>query len=82
MEAARSSLATGTVVHGGVYPDLDSRFDFWPVGTAAGRNAIIGLAFAPNERPSAPDALLDNIGTVLALALDRLQVRGGARRAS
>ena len=28
LEAARSSLATGTVVRGGIYPDLASRFDF------------------------------------------------------
>jgi K+-sensing histidine kinase KdpD len=29
LEAARSSLATGTVARGGVYPNLASRFDFW-----------------------------------------------------
>jgi hypothetical protein len=37
LEAARSSLATGTVVRADVYPDLASRFDFWPVNTAEGR---------------------------------------------
>ena len=75
LEAARSSLATGTVVRGGVYPDLASRFDFWPVETAEGRNAVIGLAFDPDERPSAPDALVDLVKSVLALALDRQHVR-------
>jgi K+-sensing histidine kinase KdpD len=75
LEAARSSLATGTVVRGGVYPDLTSRFDFWPVETAEGRNAVIGLAFDPDERPSAPDALVDLIKSVLALVLDRQHVR-------
>jgi K+-sensing histidine kinase KdpD len=84
LEAARSSLATGTVVRGGVYPDLASRFDFWPVETAEGRNAVIGLAFDPDERPSAPDALVNAVGSVLALVLDRQHSRVGrdARPAS
>ena len=68
VEAARSSLVTGTVVRGG-------RFDFWPVKTAEGQNAVIGLAFDPDERPSAPDALVDIVGSVLALVLDRQHVR-------
>ena len=71
LEVARSSLTTGTVVRGGVYPDLASRFDFWPVETAEGRNAVIGLAFDPDERPSAPDALVDLVKSILALVLDR-----------
>ena len=75
LEAAQSSLATGTVVRGGIYPDLVSRFDFWPVKTAGGQNAVIGLAFDPDERPSAPDALVDIVGSVLALVLDRQHVR-------
>jgi K+-sensing histidine kinase KdpD len=84
LEAAQSSLATGTVVRGGIYPDLASRFDFWPVRTAKGQNAVIGLAFDPDERPSAPDALVDIVGSVLALVLDRQLVRVGrdARPAS
>ncbi|MGC1880203.1 MAG: DUF4118 domain-containing protein [Pseudolabrys sp.] len=73
LEAARSSLATGTVVRGGIYPDLASRFDFWPVKTAEGQNAVIGLAFDPDERPSAPDALVDIVGSVLGLVLDRIR---------
>jgi K+-sensing histidine kinase KdpD len=75
LEAARSSLTTGTVVRGGIYPDLTSRFDFWPVKTAGGQNAVIGLAFDPDERPSAPDALVDIVGSVLALVLDHQHVR-------
>ena len=84
LETAQSSLATGTVVRGGIYPDLASRFDFWPVKTAKGQNAVIGLAFDPDERPSAPDALVDIVGSVLALVLDRQLVRVGrdARPAS
>jgi K+-sensing histidine kinase KdpD len=75
LEAARSSLATGTVVRGGIYPDLASRFDFWPVKTAEDPNAVIGLAFDPDERPSAPGALVDIVGSVLALVLDRQHAR-------
>ena len=68
----------------GIYPDLASRFDFWPVKTAEGQNAVIGLAFDPDERPSAPDALVDIVGSVLALVLDRqhARVRRDARPAS
>ena len=84
LEAAQSSLATGTVVRGGIYPDLVSRFDFWPVKTAEGQNAVIGLAFDPDERPSAPDALVDIVASILALVLDRqhVRVRHDARPAS
>jgi K+-sensing histidine kinase KdpD len=84
LEAARSSLATGTVVRSGVYPDLASRFDFWPVETAEGPNAVLGLAFDPDERPSAPDALVSVVVRVLALVLDRqhARVRRDARPAS
>jgi K+-sensing histidine kinase KdpD len=74
LEAARSSLATGTVARSGVYPNLASRFDFWPV-TAEGQNAVIGLAFDPDERPSAPDVPVDIVVRVLALVLDRQHAR-------
>jgi K+-sensing histidine kinase KdpD len=75
LQAARWSLATGTVARSGVYPNLASRFDFWPVETAEGQNAVIGLAFDPDERPSAPDALVNIVVRVLALVLDRQHVR-------
>ena len=71
LETARSSLATGTVVRAGVYPDVTSRFDFWPVKTAEGQNAVIGLAFDPDERPSAPDTLVEIVRSILALVLER-----------
>jgi K+-sensing histidine kinase KdpD len=77
LEAARSSLATGTVVRSGIYPNLTSRFDFWPVKTDEGRNAVIGLAFDPDERPSTPDAPVDIVVRVLALVLDRQHARVG-----
>ncbi|MEH2496837.1 K+-sensing histidine kinase KdpD [Bradyrhizobium sp. AZCC 1678] len=78
LEAARSSLATGTVMRSDVYPNLASRFDFWPVKTAEGPNAVIGLAFDPDERPSAPDTLVSIVVRVLALVLDRQHARGRA----
>lgn len=71
LEAARSSLATGTVTRSGVYPTLASRFDFWPVETAEGQKAVIGLAFDPDERPAAPEVLVNIVGRLLALVLDR-----------
>jgi K+-sensing histidine kinase KdpD len=79
LEAARSSLATGMVVRSGVYPNLASRFDFWPVETAEGQKAVIGLAFDPDERPSAPDTLVTIVVRVLALVLDRQHVRRRTR---
>jgi K+-sensing histidine kinase KdpD len=75
LEAARSSLETGTEMRGGVYPNLESRFDFWPVQAAEGQNAVIGLAFDPDERPSAPDALVKIFARFLALVLDRQHAR-------
>jgi K+-sensing histidine kinase KdpD len=75
LEAARSSLPTGMVVRGGVYPNLTSRFDFWPVETAERQKAVIGLAFDPDERPSAPDAAVSIVVRVLALMLERHQMR-------
>jgi K+-sensing histidine kinase KdpD len=77
LEAARSSLATGTVARSEIYPNLASRFDFWPVKTAEGQNAVIGLAFDPDERPAAPDVLVDIVVSVLVLVLDRQHARVG-----
>lgn len=74
-EAARSALATGDVVRAETYPALASRFDFWPVAAAMGHRAVIGLAFDPDERPAAPDAFVDIVGSVLGLVLDRQQFR-------
>jgi hypothetical protein len=79
LEVARSSLATGTIMRSGVYPNLASRFDFWPVQTAGGQDAVIGLAFDPDERPSKPDTLVNIIARVLALALERQHARGLGR---
>ena len=71
LEVAQSSLATGTVMRSGVYPNIASRFDFWPVATAQGPHAVIGVAFDPDERPSKPDTLVSIIVRILALTLDR-----------
>jgi K+-sensing histidine kinase KdpD len=71
LEAARSSQATGTVLRGGVYPHLTSRFDFWPVQTTKGQTAVIGLAFDPGERPAASDTHVKTVANIFALVLDR-----------
>ena len=71
-EVARS-LPIGTDVRAGIYPS-SSRFDFWSVATAVGQ-AVIGLAFDPDERPLAPDRLVGVIRAILALALDRQHFR-------
>jgi len=42
------------------------------VETAEGQNAVIGLAFDPDERPSAPDVLVNIVVRVLALVANRL----------
>jgi K+-sensing histidine kinase KdpD len=74
LEAALLSLETGSAVRSGVYPNLTSRFDFWPVETTEGQSAIIGLAFNPDERPSTPDVPVEVAATVFASVLDR-QIR-------
>lgn len=79
LEAARSSLATDKVTVAGVYPFDASRFDFWPVATAAGGRAVIGVAFDPEERPSQPGILVDVLRNLLALALDRQQLTAERR---
>lgn len=78
LEAARSSQAAGIVLRGGVYPHLASRFDFWPVRTARGQTAVIGLAFDPDERPAAPDTHVNIVANIFALMLDRQRGRTDA----
>lgn len=68
-EAARTSLETGIVARAGVFPGLTSRFDFWPVTTATGQRAVIGLALDRDEIHSAPGTMVNIIGSILALAL-------------
>jgi K+-sensing histidine kinase KdpD len=81
--AALSSLAAQTAVRAGIYPAVTSRFDFWPVVTARGQSAVIGLAFDPAERPSKPEMLVDIVRGVLELALDRqLSPAGGNARSA
>jgi K+-sensing histidine kinase KdpD len=76
-EAARTSLATGNLARAGVYPALMSHFDFWPVSAAGEGSAVIGLALEADNRPPAPDTLVEVVATVFALALDRQLGRNG-----
>ncbi|KQW77598.1 hypothetical protein ASC89_20740 [Devosia sp. Root413D1] len=71
LEAVRTLAAGGTGSRAGVYPELASRFDFWPAGQGASQQAVIGLAFEPGERPEAPERLIDVVAVLLALALQR-----------
>lgn len=75
LDAARASLAMGSVARAGVYPAVASRFDFWPVPTVAGQSAVIGIAFAPDQRPLSPDTPVDIIARILGLALDNQHLR-------
>jgi len=76
LEAALSASTSGLVARAGIYPYLASRFDFWPVTTRAGQSAVIGVAFDPDDRPSNPGAPVDIVVSILALALDRQDLRG------
>lgn len=75
LETARASLSTNAVVRAGIYPDVSSRFDFWPVPTATGSGAVIGLAFDPDERPSTAGELVNVVASVLRLTLERQHAR-------
>ncbi|CAN7194318.1 DUF4118 domain-containing protein [Rhizobium sp. LjRoot98] len=75
LDAARASLAMGSVARAGVYPAVASRFDFWPVPTVVGQSAVIGIAFATDQRPLSPDTSVDIIARILGLALDNQHLR-------
>ena len=60
--AARSSLATGTVARAKFYPTFASRFDFWPVATAMGQSAIIGVHSMPANVLNYPIRWLTSLG--------------------
>jgi K+-sensing histidine kinase KdpD len=75
LEAARSAVTTGAVARSGVYPNLTSRFDFWPFETAFGQKVAVGLAFDPDERPANPEDLVHIVVRVLGLAIERDQMR-------
>lgn len=77
LEAVRALSAAGVGSRAGVYPELASRFDFWPVPQQASQDAVIGLAFEPDERPEAPERVVEVVATLLALALDRQSHRTG-----
>jgi len=71
IEAARSSLSTGDVARGGVYPDVASRFDFWPIKTQKGASAVLGVAFDADNRPSVVEASVAIIARILTWSLER-----------
>lgn len=76
-DAARSSLTNHGPVQAAVYPFDQSRFDFWPVETPTGQQAVIAVAFDPDERPAAPEILVETVASLFALALDSQRAAKG-----
>ena len=74
IEAARYALSESRPVPASVYPYDTSRFDFWPASTGEGQQAVIGLMFDPDERPSDPGVVVETVASLLALALDRRHI--------
>jgi K+-sensing histidine kinase KdpD len=70
-EAARSSLSTGDVARGGVYPYVASRFDFWPIKAQTGAGAVLGVAFDADTRPPVVEASVAIIARILTCSLER-----------
>lgn len=70
-DAAAAALSAQGAVRGGVYPDDQSRLDFWPVRVANRSVAVIGIALPSDERPPLPDQSVDVVRNLLALAIDR-----------
>jgi two-component system sensor histidine kinase KdpD len=72
-EAAGWSLASRSPTRGREYPVADAVFDCWPVVSAARRRACIGLRISggDDDRPAAPERLVEIVGGYLAVALDR-----------
>jgi hypothetical protein len=77
LEAVRSALTTGAAARAGVYPNVTSRFDFWPLETSRGQKAVVGLAFDTDERPARPDDLINIVVRLLGLALGRQRTTAG-----
>jgi K+-sensing histidine kinase KdpD len=71
INTAQLSLLNDEVVHSGVYPNLDNRFDLWPFKTKSGVGAVIGVAFDADDRPSAADKSIATVGSILMLSLER-----------
>jgi K+-sensing histidine kinase KdpD len=74
IETARSSLSTGDVARGGVYPDVASRFDFLPINTRKGASAVLGIAFDADNRPSVVEASVAIIARILTWSLEREEI--------
>lgn len=74
-DAATAALSAHGAVRGGVYPDDQSRLDFWPVRVADRSVAVIGIALPSDERPPLPDQSVDVVRNLLALAIDRIGMR-------
>jgi two-component system sensor histidine kinase KdpD len=71
-DAAHLAIASRRPVRAEAYPSETSRFDMWPVVSPSGRQAALGLALHDlGERPAAPERLVEIVGGLLAVSLDR-----------
>ena len=72
-EAARWALSAGLHTQANSYPFDESRFDFWPVGPAERRRAVLGVDFtrAREGRPEAATRLVEMVAGYVAVALTR-----------
>jgi two-component system sensor histidine kinase KdpD len=71
-EAARWVLASKLPTRGGFYPSDGCDYDLWPVQTPLRGRAVIGVRLAGREdRPEAPERIVEIVGGYLAVALDR-----------
>jgi K+-sensing histidine kinase KdpD len=67
IEAAQAAMTSRGPVRAETYPHEESRFDFWPVGTAEQCAYVVGVEFgrSPEERPADPGQFVDIVAAYL-----------------
>jgi two-component system sensor histidine kinase KdpD len=72
-DAARWVAASRLPARGQAYPAESASFDFWPVLTPLRRQCVIGVRLSDRDedRPSAPEQMIEIVGGYLAVAIDR-----------
>ena len=69
-EAAKGALDMRHPARAEVYPYDRSTFDFWPVVSRSGARFVLGVSFGAtgDDRPAAPERLVEVVGAYLAAA--------------
>jgi hypothetical protein len=69
-EAAKGALDMRHPARADVYPYDRSAFDFWPVVSRSGARFVLGVGFGASgdDRPAAPERLVEVVGAYLAAA--------------